>query len=113
LQLERHPGLPQVVVSFMSDRESYMIDSDSNIAWHRAQLKKNRETLRDFEAGRFTIGEIAGSRKIERSIADLKRKIRQSEQIIAVYENHARRPRATDYQSLTSVRWSSWTARSI
>ena len=33
------------------------VDSDSAIAWHRAQLKKLRETLRAIESARFTVGE--------------------------------------------------------
>jgi uncharacterized protein YqeY len=88
-------------------------DSDSNIAWHRAQLRKHRETLKNLETARFTIGEIAGSKKTgqtQDAIADLKRKIRQSEQIIAAYEKQTRRPLATDRQSLASVRWSNWDA---
>jgi hypothetical protein len=84
-------------------------DSDSNIAWHRAQIKKHREILKNFEAMRFSIGEIAGSKKTDQTqgaVADLKRKVRQSEQIIAAYEKrNARRPRATDRQSLASFRW--------
>jgi hypothetical protein len=82
-------------------------DSDSNIAWHRAQIKKHRETLSNFESIRFSIG--AGSKKTDqtqRAVADLKRKIRQSEQIIAAYEKrNAKRPRATDRQSLAIFRW--------
>jgi hypothetical protein len=90
-------------------------DNDSKIAWHRAQLKKNREALKAFETARFTIGEIAGSKKsgqTQKVIAELKRKIRQSEQTIAAYEKQTTRPRATDHQSLASVRWSIWNARS-
>jgi hypothetical protein len=86
-------------------------DSDSKIAWHRAQLKKHRETLKDLETARFTIGEIAGSRKFgqtQKTIADLQRKIRLSQQIIAAYERQTRRPRATDQQSLATASWSSW-----
>jgi hypothetical protein len=30
-----------------------MADSDSRIAWHRAQLKKNREALKALEVARF------------------------------------------------------------
>ena len=37
------------------------VDSDSAIAWHRAQLKKLRETLRNIEGTRFTVGELAQS----------------------------------------------------
>jgi hypothetical protein len=87
-------------------------DSDSNIAWHRAQLRKHREALRHFETARFTVGEIAGSRQADqkqKSIADLKRKIRESQQAIAAHEQQMRRPRATDYRSLASVPWSKWT----
>ena len=84
-------------------------DSDSNIAWHRAQIRKHRETLKNFETAKFTIGEIAGSKKndqTQKAIADLKRKIRQSEQVVTAHERHtAKRPRATDYKSLASFRW--------
>ena len=86
-------------------------DSDSNIAWHRAQLRKHREALKHFETSRFTIGEIAGSRQADREqkpLADLKRKIRDSQQAIAAYEKPMLRPRATDYRSLASVSWSKW-----
>jgi hypothetical protein len=42
--------------------DCYMIaDSNSNIAWHRVQLKKNRDAVKGLETARFTIGEIAGS----------------------------------------------------
>ena len=37
-------------------------DSNSNIAWHRVQLKKNRDAVKAFETARFTIGEMAGSK---------------------------------------------------
>ena len=85
-------------------------DSDSSIAWHRAQIKKHRETLKLLESGEVTLGEVAGSsRKIDqtqRTIANLKRKIGQSEQIISAYERrNAKRPRATDRESLARVRW--------
>jgi hypothetical protein len=85
-------------------------DSDSSIAWRRAQIKKHRETLKLLESGEVTLGEIAGSsRKIDqtqRTIANLKREIGQSEQIISGYERrNAKRPRATDRESLARVRW--------
>jgi molecular chaperone DnaK (HSP70) len=86
-------------------------DSDSNIAWHRAQLRKHREALKHVETARFTVGEIAGSRQADqqqKSIAELKRKIGESQQIIAAYEQQLRRPRATDFRSLASVSWSKW-----
>lgn len=83
-------------------------DSDSKIAWHRAQIKKHGDTLKGFETVQLTIGEIAGSKKIgqtQKAIIDLKRKIRQSEQVIADYErSNFKRPRATDPQSLARVR---------
>ena len=88
-------------------------DSDSTIAWHRAQLKKHRETLKDLETARFTIGEIAGAKKpdqTQKTIADTKRKIMQSQQVIAVHEKQTRRPRATDQQSLANASWGSWNA---
>jgi hypothetical protein len=86
-------------------------DSDSTIAWHRAQLKKHREALKHCETARFTVGEIAGSRQLDQKqklIADLKRKIAASQQVIAAHEKQLLRPRATDYRSLASVSWSKW-----
>jgi hypothetical protein len=85
-------------------------DSDSRIAWHRVQLKKNREALKALETGRFTTGEIAG-RQTSQSIDDLKRKIAESERCIAVHERGSRRPMATDFRSLTGVDWSTWNTR--
>ena len=38
-------------------------DSNSNIAWHRVQLRRNRDTLKALETARFTIGEIASSKR--------------------------------------------------
>jgi hypothetical protein len=89
-------------------------DSNSNIAWHRVQLKKNREALKALETARFTIGEIAGSKMTDRTqknIADLKRKVAESERCIATYDRQTKRPLATDIKSLASVSWSSWNAR--
>jgi hypothetical protein len=91
-------------------------DSDSRIAWHRAQLSKHRETLRHLETARFTVGEIAGSRPAgqkQKSIADLERKIGQSQQVITAYERKMLRPRATDYRSLASAPWSKWNALTV
>ena len=85
-----------------------MADSDSSIAWHRAQIKRLRETLLDLETVGTTEGRIAGANKTGQaglSIADLKRRIRQSEQIVEAYDRlHIRRPRGTDSQSLAGVR---------
>lgn len=86
-------------------------DSNSTIAWHRAQLRKLREALKQFETAPFAFGEIAGSKTIgqtQKTIAGLKRKIRDSEQIVAAYERQTRRPLTTDHQSLASVSWSNW-----
>src|ERR1044072_2909682 len=83
------------------------VDSDSAIAWHRAQLKKLRETLKNTETARFTVGEPAQSSragKTQKAVAELEQKIRQSQHIIAAYERQTRRPLATDQRSLASVR---------
>ncbi len=87
-------------------------DTDSSVAWHRVQLRKNREALKAMEGARFTTGEIAGRRgQMSKAIADLKQKIAESERCIAVYERQTRRPLATDFGSLTGVNWSNWTGR--
>jgi hypothetical protein len=89
-------------------------DSNSNIAWHRVQLRRNRDALKALETARFTMGEIAGSKRIggtQKAIAEVKRKIRESERCIAAYERQTRRPLATDLQSLASVSWDSWSTR--
>ena len=87
------------------------VDSDSAIAWHRAQLKKLRETLKNIETTRFTVSEPARTGKTQKTIAELQQKIRQSQHIIAAYERQTRRPLATDQRSLASVSWSSWNAQ--
>jgi hypothetical protein len=85
-----------------------MADSDSSIAWHRAQIKRLREALLDVEAGTVIKRKTARSKKTGQaslSMADLKRKIRQSEQIVDAHDRlHVRRPRGTDSQSLAGVR---------
>jgi hypothetical protein len=90
-------------------------DSNSNIAWHRVQLKKNRDALKAMEIARFRIGEIAGStgQAQREAIARLKRKIAESERCIAAHERRTKRPLATDLQSLASVSWSNWNARGL
>ena len=85
-------------------------DSDSKIAWHRVQLKKNRDALKALETARFSMGEIARAGRTQNSLAELKRKIAESERCIAAYERQIRRPVGTDFRSLTSVSWSSWNA---
>jgi hypothetical protein len=87
-------------------------DSDSSVAWHRVQLRKNREALKALEAARFTTGEIAGRRgQMSDTIAELKRKIAASERCIAAYDRQTKRPLATDFGSLTGVNWSNWSGR--
>ena len=86
-------------------------DSDSNIAWHRVQLKRNRAELKALETARFTMGEIASSKRngqTQKAIAELKRKIAQSERSIADYDKRTRRPLTTDLQSLSNGSWSHW-----
>jgi len=89
-------------------------DTNSEIAWHRAQLKRHREALKALEVSRFTVGEMTGPKKsdeAEKTLAELKRKIVQSERLVAEYERRTRRPLTTDLQSLASVSWGSWNAR--
>ncbi|WP_027551668.1 hypothetical protein [Bradyrhizobium sp. Cp5.3] len=88
-------------------------DSDSNIAWHRVQLRKNRAELKALETARFTMGEIATSKRsgqTQNEITELQRKIAQSERLIADHEKRTRRPLATDLQSLSNGSWSHWDA---
>jgi hypothetical protein len=86
-------------------------DSDSNIAWHRVQLKKNRAELKALETARFTMGEIASSKRsgqTQKTIAELKRKIAQSERSVAEHDKRTRRPLTTDLQSLSNGSWGHW-----
>jgi hypothetical protein len=84
-------------------------DSNSNIAWHRVQLKKNRAAVKALEIARFRTGDNAASRdQTQKAIAILNRKIAESERCVAAHERRSRRPVATDLQSLASMRWSSW-----
>jgi hypothetical protein len=88
-------------------------DSDSNIAWHRVQLKKNRAELKALETARFTMGEIATAKRngqTQKAIAELKRKIAQSERVITDHDKRTRRPLTTDLQSLSNGSWSNWDA---
>jgi hypothetical protein len=86
-------------------------DSDSRIAWHRAQVKRHRDTLRHIETAKFTVGENSEPRAIaqtQKTVADLRDKIRQSEQIVALHDRQTRRPLATDLRSLSNIHWSDW-----
>jgi hypothetical protein len=111
----RNRWTSRCVVESTANQEIFMsADSDSTIAWHRAQLKQLRETLKNIETARFTVGEPAQSRKTgktQTTIAELQRKISQSLQIISAHERQTRRPRTTDQQTLASVSWSSWNAQ--
>ena len=89
-------------------------DSNSQIAWHRAQIRRHRETLRHLETGRFRFGQIAGAKsasQTEKTITELKQKIAESERIVAAHERQVRRPRTTDFQTLVNAPWSNWNAR--
>ena len=86
-----------------------MADSDSKIAWHRARLRKNREALKALEVARFTTGHDK-SGEAARTIAELSRKIAESEKCISAYEQQKRRPLGTDFRSLTNVSWGHWNA---
>jgi hypothetical protein len=88
-------------------------DSDSNIAWHRVQLKKNRAEMKALETARFTMGEIASAKRdgqTQKAVADFKRKIAQSERVIADHDKRTRRPLGTDMQSLSNGSWGHWDA---
>ena len=92
------------------------VDSDSAVAWHRAQLKKLRETLKSVENARFRVGEAAQSSRAgatRKTIAELEQKIRQSQHIVASYERQTRRPLATDQRSLSSISWGTWNAQLV
>lgn len=86
-----------------------VVDSNSQIAWHRAQIRKYRAALKQIETARHNFGEIAGSiARTHKTVAELKRKIGNSERIIAAYERQTRRPLTTDFQTLASAPWSKW-----
>jgi len=89
-------------------------DSDSRIAWHRAQVRRHRDTLRRIETAKFTVGENSSPRAIaptQKTVAELKDKIRQSEQIIALHDRQTRRPLATDLRTLSNIHWSDWNSQ--
>jgi len=88
-------------------------DSNSMIAWHRAQIRKHGEALKHLETSKFSFGEIAGAKATgqrQKTVAELKRKIRESEQVIATHERQTRRPLTTDFKTLASAPWSNWNA---
>ncbi|HZR86372.1 MAG TPA: hypothetical protein VFB02_06195 [Bradyrhizobium sp.] len=87
-------------------------DSDSKIAWHRVQLRRNREAVQSLETVRFSTGDTGpkAAAATQRKVAELKRKIAESERCIAEYEKRTRRPLTTDFKTLASVSWSNWDA---
>ena len=86
-----------------------MADSDSRIAWHRAQLKKNREALKALEVARFQ-GRHDKIGDTQKAIVELERKIVESEKCIMGHDRQTRRPLATDFGSLKNVSWGNWSA---
>jgi hypothetical protein len=96
-------------------RETAMVaDSNSQIAWHRAQIKKHREALKYLETSRFSVGEMAGSKaaaRMQATVAELKRKISESERIVAAHERQIRRPLTTDFETAANAPWRNWNAR--
>lgn len=87
-------------------------DSNSRVAWHRAQLKKHRAALKQIETARFVVGQSSDTRALaqaKRQVAELRSKIQESEQVIARHDKQTRRPLGTDPRTLTSVSWSEWT----
>ncbi len=86
-----------------------MADSDSQIAWHRTQLKKNREALKALEVARFKGGHHRVG-ETKKAIDELNGKITESERRIADYERRTRRPLGTDFSSLKNVSWRNWSS---
>ena len=86
-----------------------MVDTNSKVAWHRVQLKKNRAALKQLEVARFRVGQD-GIGETQKAIDALSRKIAESEKCIASFEQQTRRPLGTDFGSLTNVSWGDWNA---
>jgi hypothetical protein len=84
-------------------------DSDSKVAWHRVQLKRNREALKALEVARFAIGHGKVG-QTEKAVTELRRKIVDSEKCITDHDRQTRRPLGTDFTSLTNVSWGTWSA---
>ena len=89
-------------------------DSNSTIAWHRVQLRKNREAVKAIEIARFQLGGMTGAagHAQQKALANLNRKITESLRCIAAHERRTKRPLATDLRSLAQVSWGSWDASS-
>jgi len=86
-----------------------MADNNSQIAWHRTQLKKNREALKALEIARFKGGHDQAG-ETQKAIHELSHKITESERCIAAHERQTRRPLGTDFSSLKNVSWRNWSA---
>ncbi|KJC39032.1 hypothetical protein UP09_24355 [Bradyrhizobium sp. LTSP885] len=86
-------------------------DSNSHIAWQRAQLKKLRAALKELEVNQQGVANCG--RSAQMTIAELQRKIGESGRCIAEYERRTRRPLATDRGSLASVSWTHWSASPV
>jgi hypothetical protein len=89
-------------------------DTNSQIAWHRAQIKKHNEALKHLETGRFTYGRIAGAKmsdQTQKMVAELKRKISESQHIVSAHERQIRRPLTTDFKTLANAPWGKWNDR--
>jgi septal ring factor EnvC (AmiA/AmiB activator) len=97
---------------YLERGRTMIADSNSNIAWHRVQLKKNREALKALEIARFRVGEMTGpaGHAQQKALADIRRKIAESLRCIAAHERQTKRPLATDLRSLAQVSWGSWDA---
>lgn len=83
-------------------------DSNSHIAWQRAQLKRLRAALKELEVDQ--LGKANCGRATQMQMDELQRKIGESGRCIAEYERRTRRPLATDSRSLASVTWTHWNA---
>src|ERR1700759_2176705 len=86
-----------------------MADRNSRIAWDRAQVKKNPSALKSLGVSRFA-GSHDRRGDTAKAMAELARKIAESEKCIATYERATKRPLGTDFGSLTNVSWSHWSA---
>ena len=66
-----------------------MAQKDTLYQWCQEQLARDQEWLVDLESGKIKIGEMTAKGQVDQTAAqihDLKRRIAQSEQIIAAYD---------------------------
>jgi len=73
------------------------------------------EAVKELEIARFRVGEMTGAagHAQQKALAQLKRKIAESQRCIAAHERRTKRPLATDLRSLAQVSWGSWDAYSV